>query len=115
MIMISLGTCACGKRGTLVDGQCGFCDEDSNGQDDGPKVATPVTVSSALEMLVAELVADEIPAPFAQRFTLASIAADLCRLAGEPVPAAVLDALDGVNCAPVLLRETHREPAYAAD
>jgi hypothetical protein len=115
MHTITIGACACGKRGTLINGMCGFCDDASNGHLARPKPAAPMTVTRALDLLVAELEADEISAPLHQRLTLAAIAADLCRLAGEPVPAAVLDALDGPTCAPLAQRETHREPAYAAD
>ncbi len=115
MHLITIGVCACGKRGTLVNHRCGFCEDASNGQLACPKAAAPIPVTYALELLVAELLADEIAAPLAQRFTLASDAADLCRLAGEPVPAVVLEALDGPDCAPYPLRETHREPAHAAD
>jgi hypothetical protein len=115
MQLITIGVCACGKRGTLVNHRCGFCEDGaSNGQDARPKIAPHMTVARALDLLVAELTED-MPQPLVERFTLASIAADLCRLAGEPVPAVVLEALDGPDCAPYPLRETHREPAYAAD
>ena len=102
MHFITIGTCPCGRRGTLVDSRCGFCDDAAtlNGQLACPKVAPPMTVGRALDLLVAELAAEEIAAPLAQRFTLASVAADLCRLAGEPVPAAVLAALDEPTHAP---------------
>lgn len=96
---------------TLVNGRCGFCDDASTRQDARPKAA-PVTVSRAIDLLLAELVGEEVAAPLSQRFTLASVCADLCRLAGEPVPAAVLDALDGPEAAPVLLRATERRGSF---
>ena len=98
MLTISLGVCACGRRGTLIDGTCGFCADGP-----APSAATvaprPMTVGRAIALLVAEL-AEECPAPLAQRLTLAAVAADLCRLAGEPVPSAVLAALDEPTHAP---------------
>jgi hypothetical protein len=110
MHTISIGVCACGKRGTLVNQRCGFCEDvASNGHLACAKVSAPTTVPRALEMLVAEL-AEDVPQPLAQRFTLASVAADLCRLAGEPVPAAVLATLDEPTHAPIS-REAYQEPA----
>ncbi len=114
MHLITIGVCACGKRGTLVNHRCGFCEDASNGHLASPKATAPMPVTIALDLLLAEL-AEDVPQPLVERFTLASVAADLCRLAGEPVPAVVLEALDGPDCAPYPLRETHREPAYAAD
>ncbi len=110
MHVITIGHCPCGRRGTLVDSRCGFCDDASTGQDAHPKATLTSTVNDLFAALVAELVAEEIAAPLAQRFTLASVAADLCRLAGEPVPAAVAEALDGPTHAPVY-RERYQEPA----
>ena len=46
-------------------------------------------INQLMAALVAELAADEIPQPLAQRFTLAAIWADLARLAGEELPVAV--------------------------
>ena len=102
MHLLTIGVCLCGRRGTLVNGLCGFCADaaTSNGHLARPNLAAPMTVGRALDLLVAELAAEEIAAPLAQRFTLASVAADLCRLAGEPVPAAVLAALDEPTHAP---------------
>ena len=116
MHTITIGHCPCGRRATLIDGLCGFCDdaEASTGHLACPKVAPSMAVGRALDLLVAELVAEEIAAPLAQRFTLASVAADLCRLAGEPVPAAVLAALDGPAHAAPHRAETHRERAIPA-
>ena len=93
MLTLSLGVCACGRRGTLIDGCCGFCGDDRS--------LVPATrpVSRALELLIAEL-AEDCPQPLTARLTLASVAADLCRLAGEPIPVAVLAALDGPTHAP---------------
>ena len=54
--------------------------------------------------LVAELIEGEVPSPLTQRFCLASVWADLARLAGEPLPLAVAavvgDTLD-VTCEPL--------------
>ena len=60
-----------------------------------------MTITQYLQQLVDELSEGDVPYPLAQSFTLATTFADLCRLAGEPVPpdvAAVLDepALDNV-------------------
>ncbi len=49
-----------------------------------------MTINEAMAALVAELTADEIPAPLSQRFILANIWADLARLAGEELPAEAL-------------------------
>jgi hypothetical protein len=99
MLTIALGVCACGRRGTLVDGCCGWCGQDAP-TTIPPADAPPMTVARALALLVAEL-AEDCPAPLAQRLTLASVAADLCRLAGEDVPASVLAALDTPTHSPV--------------
>lgn len=45
--------------------------------------------------LVAELGEGDVPDPLRQDFSLACLWADLARLAGEPVPAAVAAILDG--------------------
>ena len=108
MHLISIGHCPCGKRGTLIDARCGFCDDALT----RTAVPRPLTVAALLAALVAEL-AEEVPQPLSTRFTLASVVADLCRLAGEPVPAVVLDALDGPAAAPHRA-ETHRERAVPA-
>lgn len=50
---------------------------------------------SLIVALLAELTANDIPDPLAQRFTLAATVADLCRLAGEALPDAVAAVLDG--------------------
>ena len=49
-----------------------------------------MTITEALALLTAEMEEGGIPSPLSQRFTLAATAADLCRIAGEPVPARVL-------------------------
>ncbi|HEY8599282.1 MAG TPA: hypothetical protein VIL85_12675 [Thermomicrobiales bacterium] len=49
-----------------------------------------MTINVLMAALVAELEADEIPMPLAQRFTLANVWADLARLAGEELPPEVL-------------------------
>ena len=51
-------------------------------------------IAEALAALVAEL-ADEIPDPLAQPFTLAALWSDLARLAGEEPPPAVVALLAG--------------------
>ena len=53
-----------------------------------------MTINAILEALRDELAADGVPAPLAQRFTLAALWCDLARLAGEEVPAAVAALLD---------------------
>jgi hypothetical protein len=109
MHVITLGVCACGRRATLIDGRCGFCDDAIA----PPPAPRPATVAALLTALVAEL-EEEIAAPLAQRFTLATVAADLCRLAGEPVPAAVLAALDEPTHAPIRqLLPTARRGSFA--
>ncbi len=102
MHTITIGHCRCGRgRATLIDGLCGFCDDAhaSTGHLAPTAHARPMTIGAAIAALVAELEA-EIALPLAQTFTLAAIASDLCRLAGEPVPAAVLAALDEPTHAP---------------
>ncbi len=51
-------------------------------------------VSELCGRLLAELVAGDVPQPLVQRFTLAFLWADLCRLAGEPLPPDVLARLN---------------------
>ena len=48
-----------------------------------------MTINAAMTLLVAELEVGEVPDPLTQSFTLATVWADLARLAGEPLPAAV--------------------------
>lgn len=57
-----------------------------------PAGASPVGELCA--RLLAELVAGDVSQPLAQRFTLAFIWSDLCRLAGEPLPPGVQARLD---------------------
>ncbi len=54
-------------------------------------IAAPVT--AALTALYAEL-AEEIPDALIESFTFAGLWADLCRIAGEPLPADVAAVLD---------------------
>ena len=65
-------------------------------------IATFRPVTAALTALYEEL-AEELPDALSTRFTFATLWADLCRVAGEPVPrdvAAVLDApLDAIPVA----------------
>ena len=53
-----------------------------------------MTINDALAALVADLTADDVPDPLHQEFTLAAVWYDLCRLAGEPVPASVAAIVD---------------------
>jgi hypothetical protein len=59
-----------------------------------PQEGPIVTIADALAALVAELREGDVPDPLNQRFKLAFVYADLCRLAGELVPAEVSRALD---------------------
>jgi len=48
MHLITAGTCGCGKRGTLVNQRCGFCEDvASNGHLACPSVAAAVLANSA--------------------------------------------------------------------
>ncbi len=71
-----------------------------------------MTINDLMAALVAELAEGEVPAPLTQSFTLASVWADLARLAGEPLPVAVAavvgDALDA-TCEPL----PGRQPVHA--
>jgi len=49
-----------------------------------------MTINEVMAALVAELEAEEVLAPLAQRFTLATVWCDLARLAGEELPAEAL-------------------------
>jgi hypothetical protein len=122
MIFVSVGLCpACGFAGTLYDGRCDRCHvpRSSNGQDACPKVAAaaPRSIHGLMTALVAQLEADEVPAPLAQRFTLAYVWHDLALLAGEPVPAHIAAMLDEPTHATPLptgaaiYREAYVEPA----
>ena len=53
-----------------------------------------MTINDALAALVADLTAGDVPDPLHQEFTLAAVWYDLCRLAGEPVPASVAAIVD---------------------
>ena len=53
-----------------------------------------MTIADAPAALVAELAENDIPDPLAESFTLATVAADLARIAGEPVPPEVAAFLD---------------------
>ena len=53
-----------------------------------------MSINDALTALVDDLAAGDVPDPLQQRFTLAAIWYDLCRLAGEDVPAAVAAIVD---------------------
>jgi len=69
-----------------------------------------MTINALMATLVAELAADEIPQPLAQRFTLAAIWADLARLAGEELSA---EALAVVGRALDVTYEPVRRGSYA--
>lgn len=79
-----------------------------------PGVAEPAGVTVEVgrvnrlcERLLAELVAGDVPRPLNERFTLAFLWADLCRLAGEPLPPDVQARLD----APAVVVATPRRLA----
>jgi len=73
-----------------------------------------MTINDAMAALVAELEAEEVLQPLAQRFVLGSIWADLARLAGEDLPAVAVavvgDTLDTI-CEPLPLRGSYRDHA----
>ena len=55
----------------------------------------PTTINALLAALVDELAEGGVPSPLAQPLTLGLVWADLCRLAGEDVPLAVLRLIEG--------------------
>jgi len=59
-----------------------------------------MTIARAIALLIAEL-EEECPQPLTARLTLAAVAADLLRLANEPIPEMVLAALDAPTHSPV--------------
>lgn len=66
-----------------------------------------MTINHAMNLLIAELVEGDVPAPLSQAFTLAAVWSDLARLAGEPLPRAVAVLAD----LPVIpTRPGHGEP-----
>ena len=74
-----------------------------------------MTITDALTRLVAELAEGGVPDPLDQRFRLAYVFDDLCRLAGESLPAEVAAALDAPACAvvPTVPRRRVPVPRYA--
>ncbi len=64
------------------------------------------TINDTLRALVSEMTDGDVPDPLAQPCTLALIWADLCRLAGEPMPAEVAALVD----APIPLRRARQVP-----
>ena len=77
-------------------------------------------INDIMFALVAELAEGEVPSPLRQRFNLASLWADLARLAGEELPAevaALVDAALGVTIEPVavlaMFDRSNFTPAYA--
>ncbi len=76
-----------------------------------------MTIADALTRLVAELAEGGVPDPLDQRFRLAFIFDDLCRIAGEALPAEVAAALDAPICRPadISLRNENRRAAVLAD
>lgn len=62
---------------------------------DRPIASPPATINDLLATYVAELEADGVPSPLGQPLTLAVIWTELCRLAGEEPPPAVLALLGG--------------------
>jgi len=74
-----------------------------------------MNLNTLMRALVAELTADDVPAPLTQSFTLAAVWQDLARLAGEPLPAeaaAVVDDTLGMTIEPVLLPFPRGEVAW---
>jgi hypothetical protein len=59
-----------------------------------PRQGDGLTVNLLLADLVAELEAEDVPGPLTQSLTLGLVWADLCRLAAEALPVAVLALLD---------------------
>ena len=52
------------------------------------------TINGLMQALVNDLEAEGVPTPLRESFTLAAVWLDLCRLAGEALPAEVLAVLD---------------------
>jgi hypothetical protein len=69
-----------------------------------------MTINDAMNALVNDLAAGDVPDPLAQRFTLANVWYDLCRLSGEPVPALVAALVEGDTAAP----SAGLDPAFVA-
>jgi hypothetical protein len=119
--MITYGKCPCNRIATLDNGWCADCRERLHIDASAPASATPVqvsavpaTVAELLGRYVAEMQAEEVIDPLAQRFTLAGVWADLARLAGEEIPAevaAVVGAALDVTCDPLPMRGSYAEPA----
>ena len=74
-------------------------------------------ITDALTRLVAELAEGGVPDPLDRRFRLAYVFDDLCRIAGEALPAEVAAALDAPICRPaeISLRNENHRPAFLAD
>ena len=119
MTMITCGVCPCGETTALYEGRCHWCRTAprSNGQDARPKADASRTVNALFAALAAEL-AEEVPAPLSQRFTMAAVWADLARLNGETPPAAVAIIAEGLPVTlahtPTHHAETRRERAIPA-
>jgi hypothetical protein len=60
-----------------------------------------VTINDLMRALVAELEEGDVPEPTYQEFPLALVWFDLCRLAGEEPPAAILAVVDDCSAQPV--------------
>ena len=58
-----------------------------------------MAINDAMTALCDDLAAGDVPNPLTQEFTLANVWYDLCVLAGEEPPAAVLTAVDGETAA----------------
>jgi len=58
--------------------------------------------------LVVELIEHDIPHPLTQELSVFAVWSDLCRLAGEPLPAAIADLLDAP--APLCLDAVPHDP-----
>ena len=56
-----------------------------------------MTINEAMHLLIEDLAAGDVPSPLCQSFSLATMWADLARLAGEDLPAAVAALVDGAE------------------
>ncbi len=75
-----------------------------------------MTLNQLMTTLAAELAEGGVPDPLQQRFRLDFVWIDLCRLAGEPLPAEIAGVLDRPVCLPVdLSLRNENLPAFLAD
>ena len=106
--MITFGKCPCNRLAPLDNGWCADCRQRLHigpgplDRPAPPAIAAPFTVAELMGRLVAELEAEEVIDPLAQRFTLAGIWSDLARLAGEPLPPAAATVLGDTLDTPIV-------------